>query len=126
MPQPTDTPAQLLFVYNANSGLPNALLDAVHKLVSPSTYACSLCAITYGAVSMRPEWKQFLRALPLPTKFLYRNQLPQLHPELLGFALPAVFSQAKTGRVAQIISAAEMQSLNLAGLMALLQKRLAL
>jgi len=37
----------LIFVYNANGGLVNSWLDTAHKIVSPSTYSCSLCAITF-------------------------------------------------------------------------------
>ncbi len=43
----------LVFVYNANSGLLNALLDMGHKVVSPRTYPCSLCALTYGSLGLR-------------------------------------------------------------------------
>lgn len=32
------------------------MLDAAHKLISPATYSCSLCALTYGAVSMKRSW----------------------------------------------------------------------
>ena len=56
-PQPSRPAPRLLVVYNADSGILNALGHAVHKLVKPETYPCSLCAITYGAVSMRKEWK---------------------------------------------------------------------
>jgi hypothetical protein len=38
---------ELLFVYNADAGLVTGLLDTLHKVLSPSTYSCSLCAITY-------------------------------------------------------------------------------
>ena len=41
---------RLVFVYNANAGLVAGMLDSVHKVVSPATYPCSLCAVTYFAV----------------------------------------------------------------------------
>ena len=67
---------QLVFVYNADSGAWNALVDAAHKLVSPSTYACSLCALTYGAVAKKRAWADFVRSLPHDVRFVYRDQMP--------------------------------------------------
>ena len=45
-----------LFVYNADSGPLKALFDFGHKIVSPGTYPCSLCRLTYGPFGMRREW----------------------------------------------------------------------
>ena len=50
----------LVFVYNARSGLFNALSDAAHKIFSPGTYQCNLCALTHTALGMRGEWRKFL------------------------------------------------------------------
>jgi hypothetical protein len=36
----------LVFVYNADSGVFNTLSDIAHKIFSPETYACNLCALT--------------------------------------------------------------------------------
>ena len=65
---------KLIFVYNADSGTLNALKDAIHKVVRPSTYPCSLCAVTYGNLGMKREWKFFLRTLRLPAEFLHRDE----------------------------------------------------
>jgi hypothetical protein len=67
------TPA-LLFVYNADAGIFNALSDWAHKILSPATYACSLCALTYSHVGMRAAWKRFLLRLDLPAEFLHRDE----------------------------------------------------
>ena len=48
---------RLIFVYNADGGRLAGLQDMFHKILSPATYSCSLCAVTYGATSMRPEWQ---------------------------------------------------------------------
>ena len=79
----------LVFVYNAPDGAGAALFDAVHKIVSPATYPCSLCAVTYGAVAMKREWREGLRALPIPTKFLHREGFARAYPGL-AVPLPAV------------------------------------
>ncbi|SNR28671.1 hypothetical protein [Hymenobacter mucosus] len=117
---------ELLFVYNANAGALNGLLDTLHKTLSPSTYACSLCAVTYGAARMRPEWREFLQSLPVSATFLHRNELAQQHPSLLAHALPAVFYRATSAAPWQsFLTAAELQRISLAALMQLVQKRLA-
>jgi len=72
--------AQLILVYNADSGILNALVHAVHKAVRPETYECSLCAITYGAVSMRREWKRFLETLPMEKVFHHRDDFADAFP----------------------------------------------
>ena len=38
---------ELIFIYNAKSGFINELVDIPHKIISPETYDCNLCAITY-------------------------------------------------------------------------------
>lgn len=83
------TGPRLVFVYNAESGLLSAAADALHKLVSPRTYGCALCAITYGAVTMRREWKDYLSRLPYPAEFLHRDEFQARWP---GFdvTLPAI------------------------------------
>ncbi|PRP67666.1 GTPase [Nonlabens agnitus] len=50
---------KLIFVYNANSGTINAWLDSAHKVVSPSTYQCKLCELTYGVLKEIVEWARF-------------------------------------------------------------------
>ena len=45
----------LLFVYNADSGFFNTLADIGHKLFSPATYPCQLCAIT-GVLAEGGSW----------------------------------------------------------------------
>lgn len=80
----------LIFVYNAGEGLFAAIGNAVHKAVSPATYPCSLCAVTYGAVRMRPEWRAYLSALPFDTRFFHRPDFRRAYPALADMALPAV------------------------------------
>jgi hypothetical protein len=69
-----DTIQQLVFVYNADSGLVNGLLDAAHKALSPGTYSCRLCQLTYGVVTEKLVWKRFRRKLGLPVEFLHRDE----------------------------------------------------
>ena len=82
--------ATLLIVYNAEEGLFAALGDAVHKAVSPDTYPCSLCAVSYGAVRMRPEWRAHLKALPYEVRFHHRPDFRRAYPGLADLPLPAI------------------------------------
>ena len=82
----------LVFVYNADSGVFNTLADAAHKIFSPRTYACNLCALTHTAVRMRGEWKQFLEGLGRPLEFLHADELAARYG-LKGVPLPAVFTK---------------------------------
>ncbi|RME01906.1 MAG: hypothetical protein D6814_00615 [Calditrichaeota bacterium] len=84
------TSTKLIFVYNADSGLFNTLTDIAHKLLSPQTYKCNLCAITHTALGMREEWKQFVENLPLPVEFLHKDELEQQY-HLKSADLPAVY-----------------------------------
>lgn len=72
---------RLLCVYNADTGLIEALMHAVHKAVRPETYPCSLCALTYGAVSMRGDWKAFWQALEPQVDFYHRDDFTADFPK---------------------------------------------
>ncbi|WP_373491616.1 hypothetical protein [Parasphingorhabdus sp.] len=71
---------RLIIVYNADEGWASALMDAAHKLVRPETYSCSLCMISYGAVSMRRPWRDYLDALSLEKSFYHRQDFACAYP----------------------------------------------
>lgn len=79
----------LVFVYNADSGIFNTLSDMAHKIFSPETYACNLCAITHGTFAIRAEWQEFLVTLDAELEFLHRDELAVRYG-LTGIELPAV------------------------------------
>ena len=87
---------RLLFVYNADSGLFNAMADIGHKLFSPETYACRLCAITYGLLSEKAEWREFVSSIDAECLFLHRDEFRKREPRL-NVALPAVFRMTDRG-----------------------------
>jgi len=80
----------LLFVYNADSGIFNTLSDIAHKMFSPDTYECNLCAITHSYFSMRETWAEFLETLDVNLEFLHRDELIQQYGEQ-NASLPAIF-----------------------------------
>jgi len=82
---------ELLFVYNARSGMAAALFDSAHKLISPQTYQCQLCALTYGFAGPKRKWAGFLKKLSLPPQFLHRDEFLARHPGMSKIPLPAIF-----------------------------------
>jgi len=80
----------LIFVYNADSGWINALKDWAHKIISPETYACSLCALTYDNLGMRHPWREFIRGLGYSVEFIHRDELEEQYG-VKDIKLPATF-----------------------------------
>ena len=73
---------KLLFIYNANSGKLNALFDAGHKLFSPSTYNCSLCALTYDTFSENETWKKYRKESQLTMEFYHKDEFESTFPSV--------------------------------------------
>lgn len=67
---------KLVFVYNATSGAINSSLDSAHKIISPGTYDCKLCNLTYGVFKENEEWSRFLE------EFRFRESEIQKKPML--------------------------------------------
>lgn len=68
--------SELVFVYNSNSGKLNAWLDSAHKIISPKTYECRLCDLTYGIFKEKVEWARFCESV---TKTYPSIELKFLH-----------------------------------------------
>lgn len=80
----------LLFIYKADSGLFNTASDIAHKIISPQTYECDLCALTHGYFTMRKEWAGFLNELGLPCEFRHRDDVGT-EPGIDPAVLPAIY-----------------------------------
>lgn len=116
--------SKLIFVYNADSGLFSKLTDFAHKKLSPDTYQCNLCFLTYGDINMKESWREFINALPLSTSFLHKDEFHKLYHELKHTELPAVFL-SKIAAFNQIITAKEINACDdLEQLMDLVRKRI--
>ena len=101
---------QLIFVYNAESGLFNSLSDFAHKILSPSTYKCQLCALTYGNFKMNTEWKKFTETLPVKVIFLHKDEFISKY----GFStagFPSAYIKIN-GKIKPVIPATEFQECN--------------
>jgi hypothetical protein len=114
----------LIFVYNADSSLYAQLTDAAHKVLSPDTYQCNLCKITYSAVVMKKEWKEYVQTLPFQTQFLHRDEFRKEFPTLNQVLLPVILLGEKS-EVSLLISAEELNAQSsLPGLMKLLNTKI--
>ena len=96
----------LVFVYNADSSIFNTVTDIAHKIFSPETYSCNLCAVTYGNFGIRAEWKEYLENIDAELEFLHRDELFD-HYGVANVALPAIFRK-ESGELLPWISAEEI------------------
>jgi hypothetical protein len=99
--------AELIFIYNAKSDLFSTVSDFAHKIISPSTYSCNLCALTFGSFAVKQEWKSFIQNLPVKTRFLHKEAFQKEFK--LQTALPAVFIKIN-GKAEQIIDSDEIEN----------------
>ena len=97
---------ELILVYNADSGLFNIIKDALHKTISPSTYQCHLCALTFSTIHMKNEWKTFIDNIKVPAKFYHRDEffaMLKTHPhDVENAEFPAIYLHKK-GKLSLII-----------------------
>lgn len=120
----TGPQSRLILVYNADSGVLNMVKDAVWKVLRPSTYPCSLCALTYGWVSMHGSWRRFLDSLPHTKVFHHKDDFAVAFPGK-DVALPAIMLASADGTPQVLVSAAELDALtDLDALIALVETRL--
>ena len=121
----TEAMHRLILVYNAKGGLFHMLADAVHKLIAPQSYPCSLCALSYGAVAMRERWRQTLAKLPVTVEFFHSDDFVGAYPQLTVM-LPAILLAQGTSQPEVLIGSSELDALpGLDALIALLHERLA-
>lgn len=71
---------QLLFIYNANSGIANALIDVGEKYLKPAQYDCQLRKVSYGPFGQKHDWKKFIEELPYKVVFLHKDEFQELYP----------------------------------------------
>lgn len=81
----------LIFVYNADSGPISGLLDIGHKILSPSTYQCSLCKLTTDTFTEKEDWKEFRKSIGVPMEFLHRDEFENKYD--LRFDYPVILKK---------------------------------
>lgn len=99
-----DEKSKLVFVYNADSGAFNFLTDFAHKILSPETYSCHLCALTHSNFGMKKQWKKFLESLDAEMEFLHADEFKDKY-DFQETALPAVYKLDGDGKLEITIDA---------------------
>ncbi len=100
---------KLIFIYNADTGLFNTVSDFAHKIVSPSTYACSLCQITYGNFGMKKEWREFLKKVPYEMEFLHKDEALKKYPTL-NETFPSILLSEKNEEFDVIMNSSALEN----------------
>ena len=113
---------ELIFVYNAKSGIFNELFDFAHKIISPETYECNLCAITYGTFKMEKRWSRYIQSLPFKSIFTYKDEISKNN--LPNVNLPSILLREHNDLI-ELLTAREINDLNnFDQLIGILDKRL--
>jgi hypothetical protein len=90
---------KLIFVYNAETGFVNSLLGGAHKMISPATYECHLCELTFGSFTEKRIWKKFRQKSNVPMEFLHKDEFKKQYASKFGhkFTFPIVLIETKNG-----------------------------
>ena len=103
--------AELIFIYNAKSGVTNSLFDWAHKIISPNTYDCNLCTITYNNLGKEKKWSNFLENINIESRFYYKDHLKELHFVKGPSELPCIYLKTDNN-ITLIIDSDELNSFN--------------
>ncbi len=79
---------KLIFVYNADSGPISGLFDIGHKIISPDTYSCGLCRLTYDTLTEKQAWRAFRESASIEMEFLHRDEFEKKYG--LTFDYPVI------------------------------------
>ncbi len=103
---------KLIFVYNADSGIYNKIIDGAHKVFSPSTYECNLCGITYGRFTENTVWKKFRKENAMKMQFLHKDEFQGQYASKIGNCptFPVILMETE-GDLEILINTAELDGL---------------
>ena len=102
---------KLIFIYNAKGGLFNSITDYIHKKISPDTYECNLCAITYDNLGMKKGWKEFLNSLTVEKIFLHKEELGSQYIEYKNTPLPIIVAETESGETSILLNSKELNEI---------------
>ncbi|MCI5227455.1 MAG: GTPase [Candidatus Electrothrix sp. AX2] len=81
---------KIIFVYNAESGPINTLLDIGHKFLRPDTYSCALCSLTHGVLREKEAWQQYRAATEHELEFLHKDEFEEKYGKRAGQTYPVI------------------------------------
>jgi hypothetical protein len=74
--------AEIILVYNVDSGALPGLKDLSRRTLSPATNKCGLRAVTSGVLGTRRDWKAFVSGSDTPITVHYRDQFKEQYPKV--------------------------------------------
>lgn len=101
---------KIIFVYNADSGLLNLLKDGLQKTFTPDQYQCALCSITYGLISMKKKWKDFLKTLPYEQEFLHKDEFEKKYKKA-NISYPTILLK-ENDSLTPIVTSKQLEEMN--------------
>ncbi len=103
---------KLIFVYNADSGKLNALMDVAHKMFKPETYTCSLCALTYDTFTEKKAWKAFRERTSIQMDFYHKDEFEATFKDQMNtsFKYPVILKE--TAKPETLINAGELATVS--------------
>lgn len=115
---------KIIFVYNADSGFMNSVLDIGHKVLSPNTYKCNLCSLTFDVLKENKEWRKFRESSVSSLEFLHKNEFEKKYGEKREY--PIVLKLVSSGVAEELISYNILNEMNdVRDLIKLLKEKLA-
>ena len=99
---------KLVFVYNADSGFLNTLLDIGHKIIKPETYTCNLCNLTFGNFAENAKWKAFREESAHEMEFLHRDEFEATYDRKLP--CPVILKDTGNGKLVIAITTEQLES----------------
>jgi hypothetical protein len=101
---------QLIFVYNARSGLINSARDIGVKLLRPGDYSCNLCAITHNTFTEKKVWTRFRDESKVDMVFYHYDEFENEFPRQ-DFDYPVVLLK-KGEQLTEVLSTEDLNVIN--------------
>ena len=83
---------RLLFIFNANSGVWNAVLDSAKKILQIN--GCSLCSLTHSIAGEKSEWKTCKEEFGVPIEYVHRDEVTEELKSLVQDNLPTIVAES--------------------------------
>lgn len=96
----------LIFVYNAKGDIVHKAIDYAHKIISPKTYQCHLCALTYHHFGVKEAWEKFVNSVDEKIEFMHIGDFEKQYKKKSEY--PAVFR--KEDVLEEIITSTEINT----------------
>ncbi len=101
---------KIIFVYNAKSGIGNSILDIGHKVLSPDTYKCNLCDLTFGLLTENTEWKKYRESSDYNLEFLHKDEFEKKYHEKRAY--PIILKSNNDNIFTELISSKRINNIN--------------